>query len=170
MIFLVEPSEVSAVAAKRMDSNMRFRTYLRNHADCDKLDSQFAALHKELFSSYDCCQCHNCCEAYQVILEEGEAKAIAGFLGQSEGAFIDAYLAKAEDGYEIRGKPCPFLCADGRCRIQECKPSSCKGYPFMDQPDRMGSLYGVLEFSEVCPIVLEILERLKQLYRFRDRK
>ena len=167
---MVDPSEVKAIAARRIDSNMRFRTFLKNHADCDELDAQFAALHNELFASYDCSKCCNCCKAYHVLLEDGEAKAIAGFLGKSEENFANEYLAQTEDGYEIRGKPCPFLCPDGRCRIQECKPSSCKGYPFTNQPERLFSLFGVLEFSEVCPVVLEILERLKQLYRFRDRK
>jgi len=72
------------MAAKRMDENMRFRAFLKNHADCDELDAQFAVLHNELFSHHDCCACHNCCECYDVILEQDDVKAIANFLGQSD--------------------------------------------------------------------------------------
>lgn len=69
-------------------------------------------------------------------------------------------------GYEIK-KPCPFLCEDGQCEVEFCKPSECAGYPYTDRPDRMGSLLNIIASAEVCPIVYEMLERLKDIYHFR---
>jgi len=42
----------------------------------------------------------------------------------TEDDFFAEYLADADDEkpYKIKQKPCPFLCGDGRCRIQDCKP------------------------------------------------
>ena len=122
---MISPSNVSAAAAEREDENLRFRIFLKNHADPDELDRQFLALHKELFAGYDCCRCGNCCR---------------------------------------------FLNDDGKCRLQECKPEECKGFPYTDQPHRLESLYSILSAAEVCPVVFEIIERLKELYHFRTRK
>lgn len=48
---MISPKDVSAAAAKREDENLRFRTFLKNHADPDELDQQFLALHQELFAN-----------------------------------------------------------------------------------------------------------------------
>jgi hypothetical protein len=53
--------------------------------------------------------------------------------------------------------------------IEECKPKTCKEFPHTNKPERLWSLLGVLSFAEICPVVFEILERLKQIYRFKTR-
>ena len=146
---------------------MRFRSFLKNRADAEELDAHFLKLHCELFSTYDCCNCNNCCKELDIFLECDEIESIAKFLGQKEDDFISEYIQKNGDNYQINAKPCRFLCADGKCQIQGCKPSACKDFPFTDKPERLYSLYEVLEFSEVCPVVLEILERLKATYNFK---
>lgn len=55
------------------------------------------------------------------------------------------------------------------CRLGDCRPESCKKYPYTDQPDRWGSLYSVLDVIEVCPVAFEIYERLKKEYGWRYR-
>ncbi|MDR0490439.1 MAG: YkgJ family cysteine cluster protein [Oscillospiraceae bacterium] len=170
---MVNPREVKAKAQRLEEQNYKFRTFLKNRADDDELDAQFLALHKELFDGYDCCKCANCCKAYSIVLDNDEVKRTASFLGLSESDFVAEYLIDAgaddEKPYKFKEKPCLFLCDDGRCRIQDCKPDACAGYPFTDQPDRLSSMYGVIEHAEVCPIVFEILERLKAMYKFRNR-
>ena len=78
-------------------------------------------------------------------------------------------MIRGRDGLELP-EPCRFLNADGKCRLQECKPEECKGFPYTDQPHRLESLYSILSAVEVCPVVFEIIERLKELYHFRTRK
>lgn len=162
---MLSPKDVAAAAAKREDENLRFRTFLKIHADPDKLDQQFFALHQELFSKYDCYQCGNCCRRFSTTLSEEEIVNISTYLGMTRQKFLEDCLIRGRDGLELPA-PCRFLDMDGRCRIQDCKPEECKGFPYTDRPDRIASLYSILSAAEVCPVVFEILERLKELYHF----
>ena len=166
---MIAPKDVPAAAAKQEDENLRFRTFLKTHADPDELDRQFLELHRELFAKYDCCQCGNCCRRYSTTLSEVEIDSISTYLGMTRQKFVEDCLIRGRDGLELPA-PCRFLGMDGKCQIQECKPKECKGFPYTDRPDRLWSLYSVLSAAEVCPVVLEILERLKELYHFRKRR
>ena len=163
---MLSPEEVRVAAKRKEKENLRFRTFLKNRVNPDDLDRKFHAVHKELFADYDCCQCGNCCRAYSTILEHDEIKMIATHMNMSEESFADAYLTDCAEGLELKA-PCAFLGDDGKCAIQECKPEECRGFPYTDRPDRWSSLYSILEFAEHCPVVYEMLERLKDIYRFR---
>ena len=168
---MINPNDVKAKAQKLEDENYEFRAFLKNHADEDELDAHFLSLHKELFENYDCCKCANCCKEYNISFDGTDVARISAFLGIGEKDFIAKHLNDAdsddEKPYVTKVKPCPFLCDDGRCEIQDCKPISCREFPYTDQPERLWSLLGVLSNAEVCPVVFEILERLKVIYRFR---
>jgi Fe-S-cluster containining protein len=165
---MLAPNEVKARARRQEEQNLKFRVFLKNRADDDELDAQFLQLHNELFADYDCCKCNNCCKAYPITLESGETTDIARFLGQSERDFVAEHLIKDdEEHYVFKSRPCEFLDDGGRCRIQECKPAVCKDYPYTNQEDRLSSMYSIIDSAEVCPVVFEILERLKRIYRFR---
>lgn len=165
---MIKPSEINAIAQKHENENLKFRSFLKNRANPDVLDMQFLELHNELFSSYDCCQCANCCKAYSTTLQEYEIAPIADHHGLSKQDFAKKYLAEAVGGYEIKA-PCPFLTASGKCTIQACKPEECRGFPHTDKPERLESLLGIVMFAEQCPVVFEMLERLKRIYGFRKR-
>ena len=170
---MIKPNEVKAKAQKFEEQNYKFRAFLKNRADDDELDKQFLELHKELFAGYDCCKCANCCKTYRIALDNNEVKRIAAFHDLKENDFIAAYLANTdsddEKPYKIKEEPCSFLCDDGRCRIQNCKPDDCVEFPYTDHPERLSSMYSIIEHAEVCPVVFEILERLKVMYGFRNR-
>ena len=163
---MISPEEVCKAAKKKERENLRFRIFLQNHADDEELDQQFLALHNELFERYDCSQCANCCRAYSTVLEEDEISAISDHLGMTAESFQAKYLAQGEEGLELKG-PCAFLKDDGRCEIESCKPRQCREYPYTDKPGRLFSLYGILTSAEHCPVVYEIMERLKKMYYFR---
>ena len=95
----------------------------------------------------------------------------AEYLGISPEQFIDFFLKKHEYemGYQTKHKPCDFLQDEGECKLGDCKPDSCKKYPYTDQPERLFSLLSVLDTVEVCPVAFEIYERLKAEYSFRRR-
>jgi Fe-S-cluster containining protein len=164
---MISPSQVKDKALKFKEQNLDFRSFLKIRADSRKLDEQFQNLHTELFARYDCTKCNNCCKSYPISLKADEIKVIAQFLEQREDDFIVAYLRKYEDGYIIRESPCIFLSQDGRCLIQSCKPAACQGYPYTDKPNRLSSMFSIIESAEVCPVVFEILKRLKAIYHFR---
>lgn len=166
---MISPKDVFAAAARREDENLRFRTFLKIHADPVELDRQFLALHEELFAGYDCCQCGNCCRTYSKPLSEEEIASISAYLGVTKQNFLEDCLIRGWDGLELPA-PCRFLDTDGKCQLQECKPEECVGFPYTNRPDRLASLYSILSAAEVCPVVFEILERLKELYHFRKHR
>lgn len=168
---MLHPDKVSEEAKRRENENFKFRTYLKGHADERKLDQQFLRLHKELFAEYDCSQCRNCCKMYKGSIPAEDIERDAEYLGITKEQFIDFFLEKEEWGtnYLTKHCPCDFFQEDSGCKLGDCKPDSCKKYPYTDQPDRLSSLLGVLEAVEICPVVFEIYERLKKEYRFRRR-
>ena len=96
----------------------------------------------------------------------------AEYLGLTKEELINSYLIKkeSENTYVTKHHPCDFLEEDGNCKLGEYKPENCRKYPYTDQPERLHSLYSVLETVEVCPIAFEIYERLKEEYGFRYRR
>lgn len=166
---MIPPSEIVQIAKMRENENLRFRTWLKCHADEEEFDARCKELHDELFSDYDCCQCGNCCRMYRTTIEEEDAERIAAYLGMTFDELKERYLIAGETG-PVFPAPCPMLQEDGKCRIQEVKPEECKGFPYTDKPDRLYGLYGMMEYAGICPVVFEIVERLKELYRFRRRR
>jgi Fe-S-cluster containining protein len=121
-------------------------------------------LHKELFCSFDCVACSNCCKVIVPEISEKEIEAISKRLGIDKEEFKSKYLAKNEEGnYEICKKPCPFLNENG-CSIYEFRPKNCREYPYTDKKHFTGRLINLIAQCEVCPIVFEIFERLKEHY------
>ena len=166
---MILPRKVKFEAKKIENENLRFRTFLKCNADEEELDKQFADLHKELFANFDCNRCRNCCKEYHgEILPEDIAKT-ADAVHMTEEEFVERYLVKdkTEDKYVSKNKPCDFLEKDGTCLLGECKPESCKKYPYTDQPERLQSLYSVLDTVGICPVAFEIWERLKKVYKFK---
>lgn len=166
---MLKPDQVEKEAKKKEKINLKFKNYLKNHADEDELDAQFLALHNELFKDYDCSQCRNCCKMYHGSIPEDDLEEDAKYLGITKEQFIEFFLQKEDYSlsYSTKHKPCDFLCEDGSCRLGDCKPESCKNYPYTNQPERIWSLYSVLNVVGVCPVAFEIYERLKKIYHFR---
>ncbi|MCL2046981.1 MAG: YkgJ family cysteine cluster protein [Oscillospiraceae bacterium] len=168
---MVKPEEVKEKSLLLENENFKFRQFLRNRVDSNELDKNFKKLHNEIFANYDCCQCTNCCKVYGVIIGQEELTKISKYLNMSERDFFAAYLELADyeddSQFKIRESLCPFLQEDGRCQVNECKPDVCKEYPFTDHPNRISSMYNVISMTAVCPVVLEILERLKTIFDFK---
>ncbi len=164
---LIQPSQVVAAAEKKEKENIRFRSFLKTRADPEVLDLQFKELHKMIFPLYNCKRCRNCCKLFAAQIPVGDIDRDAALLHMSREEFIDKYLEQADFG-EWVGKhlPCGFLSEAGDCVLGECRPESCKKFPYTDQPDRLDSLYSVLNAASVCPAAYEILEALKELYGF----
>ena len=168
---MIKPAQIEQEAKKKENENIKFRSFLKNHANEEKLDQDFAWLHKELFSGYDCSKCRNCCKLYSGSIPEEDLEQDAALLKLTKEQFVDFFLEKEKtDGvYATKHMPCDFLEEDRSCKLGDCRPDNCKKYPYTDQPDRLWSLYSVLEAVEVCPVAFEIFERLKREYGFRSR-
>lgn len=169
---MIAPERIKFEAKKKETENIHFRTFLKCNADEEELDRQFQKLHAELFAGYDCNACRNCCKMYFGSIPEEDLERDATWLNMTKEEFIHTYLVRedSEEGYATIHRPCDFLNEDGSCKLGECRPENCKKYPYTDQPDRLWSLYSVLEAVEVCPVAFEIFERLKKEYGFQKNR
>ena len=167
---MIEPNKIKKIYRKVAARNDKFRVFLKNNADSDELDSYFLRIHDELFASYDCCKCNNCCRLYDIRVEKNDIAVISEYLRLPENDFIEQYLVKNDDEYIIKEKPCRFLDEDGKCRIQSIKPQVCRDFPHTNKPYRLYNMLGVFSFAEECPVVFEIIERLKLIYDYEVRK
>lgn len=165
---MIAPEYIKDEARKKEAENIKFRTYLKGHAEEKKLDQQFLELHNELFADYDCSKCRNCCTMYRGSIPAEDLEKAAEHMKLSKEQFITLFLQENEmfGNYETKHQPCDFLNEDGECKLGECRPYNCKNYPYTSQPERLFSLRSVLEVVEVCPVAFEIYERLKKEYRF----
>ena len=166
---MLAPRKVKFEAQKRERENLEFRTFLKCNADDKELDEQFFKLHDELFAQYDCNRCRNCCKMYHGSIPEEDVEKDAMYLGVTATDFVEQYLGgkDSEGNYQTKHKPCNFLMEDGNCILGDCKPESCKKYPYTNQPERLWSLYSVLDAVSVCPVAFEIYESLKKEYGFK---
>ena len=166
---MLAPRKVEFEAQKKERENLEFRTFLKCNANEKELDEQFARLHNQLFAGYDCNRCKNCCKMYRGSIPVADIEKDSLHLRITPEEFIEQYLdgKDSEGNYQTKHKPCDFLQSDGSCKLDDCKPESCKKYPYTNQPERLWSLYSVLDAVAVCPVVFEIYERLKQEYGFK---
>ena len=164
---MIGPNEVAARAKQMEDENYAFRTYLKVHADPEKLDAQFLKLHHELFANYDCNSCRNCCKKYRGNLSDEDLSKCAEKFKMTPDDFKAQYLHQNKEGtYDTNHKPCDFLQKDGSCLLGDCKPANCAEFPFTARPDRWASLLGIVSNASVCPVLFEMLEILKDEYGF----
>jgi Fe-S-cluster containining protein len=165
---MIAPNRVCDEAKKKEDENYRFRSYLKTHAEKEELDERFLRLHNVLFAEHDCSECRNCCKMYKGTLEEQDVMRAVQLLGMEKEQLIDHYLIfnGSENHYETKHKPCDFLMENGECKLGEARPDNCKDYPFTNRPERLYSLYSVLDTITVCPVAFEIYERLKKEYGY----
>ena len=168
---MLRPSQLAYYTKKYEKQNLRFRVWLKCHADPEDLDRRFRRLHEELFAWYDCSRCRNCCKKLNGSIPEDELEEDAAYLGISVDLFKDRFLdvergLDGEGRYQAKYLPCSFLREDGECLLGDHKPENCKDYPFTDREDRMGSLYSMLRTIRICPVAYEIWERLKWEYDF----
>lgn len=125
-----------------------------------------------MFMNYDCGKCRNCCKMFKASIPAEDIERDAKFLEITPEQFVSTYLDKDKSGMEYRTKhkPCDFLQENGDCKLENCKPDSCKKYPYTDQPERLSSLLSILDTIEICPVAFEIFEELKKEYGFRYRR
>jgi len=165
---VINPSKIKKVYQEVAEQNEKFRLFLKKNAIDYELDAHFLRLHNEIFAQYDCCKCTNCCKLYDILVDKNDIETISQYLGLSENDFIEKYLIVHDEDYIMKDKPCCFLNADGKCRIYEIRPSVCREFPHTNKPYRLYNMCGVLSFTEECPVVFEIIERLKKIYNYRS--
>ena len=100
---------------------------------------------------FSCTQCGDCCKGFGgTYLTEEDIRAIADFLREDPGRFIDQYcemsgsrpvLAQGADGY------CIFW--DALCTIHPVKPRMCRQWPFIQSVLKDPANWHIM--ASMCP-------------------
>jgi Fe-S-cluster containining protein len=151
------------VAKNKARENKEFLKDLKKK-DPRKVDTAFHNNHYEVFEEIDCLQCANCCKTTSPIFYPMDIDRLSKFLKIKPSDFIQTYLRIDEDkDYVLQVAPCPFLGSDNYCSVYEARPRACREYPHTDRKKMVQITELTYKNTLVCPAVLEIVERLKNL-------
>lgn len=144
--------------------NLKFLAALKKK-DSRKVDDAFHTLHHEVFEEIDCLTCANCCKTTSPIFYQNDIERVAKALRMKPGDFIEKYLRIDEDrDYVLKSSPCPFLDGDNYCSVYESRPKACREYPHTDRKKMVQITDLTFKNTQVCPAVLEMVERLKKIF------
>lgn len=164
-----DPDQVARLAAEREEENWRFRTWLKmlrpaRAAKASRLAEEFG---REAEAAMDCTACAACCRSHQVPVIEAEIQRLASRLSLPVLTFERVHTEDVE-GERVLRTPCPLL--DGtRCGVYQDRPEPCRTYPCIGG-DIVSRMVAIIERASVCPIVFDMLERLKPATGFLRRR
>ncbi|MFO8067839.1 MAG: YkgJ family cysteine cluster protein [Bacteroidales bacterium] len=159
--------KISRISKSKKRENLSFRTFLKGK-DNDKLDVIIQRLNKEIEGQIDCTKCGNCCINLRPCLTKNEIDTLARIDDISSDVFIEKYTE--EDNFEnikyLKDTPCKYL-SDKKCTIYDNRPEDCRSFPHTHKSSFNSRTMGIIDNYGICPIVFNLLERLKMELRFR---
>ncbi len=154
----------------REAENLKFRSFLKGQ-DSDQVDQIVHELYEEVIEHIDCTKCANCCIELETCFQKEELEQLTKHLNIDKKEFIRQSTKPVQlgekDKYFLNSVPCQFL-TDKKCTIYELRPEECNSYPYLHKDDFNSRLFGVIENYEICPIVYNVYELLKQKMNFKD--
>lgn len=160
---MMDLDKFKRTATGKAGENKKFLKGLAR-TDDGRLDDMFHNAHDEVFSKIDCLTCANCCKTTSPIFYQTDIERVAKALRMKPGDFIEMYLRVDEDNdYVLRSAPCPFLGPDNYCSVYDSRPKACREYPHTDRKKMSQVLDLAYRNTLVCPAVLEIVERIKEM-------
>ena len=124
----------------------------------------FEEAHDAAFEKIDCLECANCCKTTSPIFYNRDVDRAAKALRMKPGQFTEKYLRIDEDNdLVLKQAPCPFLNDNNYCSIYNDRPNACREYPHTNRKKMYQLLDLTYRNTLVCPAVLEITEKLKQI-------
>jgi Fe-S-cluster containining protein len=155
---------VSLLAKKHASENQQFRNYLGIfHATA--INHFASSLYQEIAPQIDCTSCGNCCRNLMVQLTDKDIERLAARMGQTPEAFINQYVEAGTRQSLFNAIPCPFL-TENSCAVYDDRPASCRSFPELGTDQVANHLYALLMHSSICPIVYNVLERMKMVTGF----
>jgi len=129
----------------------------------EEIDSVVHGHYEDVASQIDCQKCGNCCKTVRIILGKSDISRLANHLKKPVKDFVQEYLAIDEETKEhcFRAMPCPFLRGKS-CAVYDLRPAGCRSYPHLHTEGFVFKLYQALSNCSVCPIVFNVMERLRR--------
>ena len=154
----------------REEENFEFRSFLKGQ-DSGKIDKIVHELYEEVLGHIDCTKCANCCIELETCFQKEEIDQLTKHLNIDKNDFINKSTKPDQfgdkDKFYLNSKPCQFL-IDKKCSIYELRPEECNSYPYLHKDSFTSRLIGIIENYEICPIVYNVYELLKQKMNFKN--
>ena len=161
MPLVTDLSKIKQIAEEKQAENDLFRDFLKQQDD-EAIDSMVHALSETITSQIDCTQCGNCCKSLMINITKEETIQLSNHLQISETQLIDQYIEQSEQGQMIINTiPCHFLKGTS-CSIYEHRFTECREFPHLHKPHFTGRLFGTMQYYEICPIIFNVVEKLKE--------
>ena len=158
--------KIRHLASVREDENYRFRKFLKGK-DGDKIDHKVHRLHDEITRQIDCSLCGNCCSQLKPELYQEDIEVLARLENITPECYQDNYCEEADFGdIFLKTIPCRYL-EDKKCSIYENRPEECRFFPYTGKEEFISRLFTMISLYEICPIVFNLMERLKDEVWFR---
>ena len=160
---------IKLISKRKEDENYKFRAFLKG-LDSDKVDKIVHKLNDEIVSQINCQDCGNCCKLLRPCVTDTEIVALSLIDKISKKDYIFKFVEKDDfdDTNYLKDTPCRYL-KDKSCTIYENRPLDCKSYPHTQKKNFISRTLGVIENYEICPIVFNIYELLKQELNFKTK-
>jgi Fe-S-cluster containining protein len=159
-----DKENVKALARRNNEETIAFISRLKRKKP-KRLDSVTQHIHEMISKKFDCMQCANCCSSISPMITDKDIDRIARYLKMKPSDFTLRYLHVDEDNCMVfNDTPCPFLMQDNYCIIYDQRPKACHEYPHTNRRRFYQLLDLTMKNREICPIVYEVIEKLKLEY------
>jgi Fe-S-cluster containining protein len=154
-------TKIKQIAEEKQAENDLFRDFLKQQDDV-AIDLLVHGFTETVTPQIDCTQCGNCCKSLMINITKEETIQLSNHLHISETQLIDQYIEQSEQGQMIINTiPCHFLKGTS-CSIYENRFTECREFPHLHKPHFTGRLFGTMQYYEICPIIFNVVEKLKE--------
>ncbi|MCX6553387.1 MAG: YkgJ family cysteine cluster protein [Acidobacteria bacterium] len=149
-------------AEELSDQSFRFREWIKFHCDLesDELDVVVRETTDEVWRHIDCQACGRCCRLDVVTVDDNDVARLARRLDITPAEFTQRHVKMVMGEQSMVTGPCPFLKGNS-CSVYEDRPTACSDFPFLHSPGFRHRMLVLIDFSSLCPVVLNTIEVLK---------
>jgi uncharacterized protein len=164
---VIDLDKINQQANIKEKENIRFRSFLKGKDD-NRVDKIVHAINKEVVEQIDCTKCGNCCNTLRPSVSDNEIRILANLEKISQEDYTNKNTEKDtyDNGRYLKDSPCKYL-ADKKCSIYASRPHDCRSFPHIDKNCFNSRTLSMIENYAICPIVFNVLEKLKEGFKFR---
>ena len=157
---------IKETAEKNEQENDAFRSFLQK-MDAELLDKMLHQINDIITPQIDCTACGACCNQLMINVTAKETESVAAHLNISQTQFKQKYIEESLQGKMIINTiPCHFL-KDKKCTVYAKRFTECREFPHLHKSNFKGRLFGTLVHYAMCPIIFNVIEKLKAATGFK---
>ncbi len=164
--------ELENLARQKEDENWAFRRFLKFYDELSdkQIDNLVYEITDSVAADIECTSCGRCCRQLKPTLtakdQERLAKELNITINQLQGRYLEYVQDDDEPAcWQMKIVPCPFQ-KDKKCTVYGARPQNCRDYPYLKKPGFNTRTMAMLERTLTCPIVFEVIEKLKERLAF----